>query len=90
MGWGATAGRRRRTRGRRSRGRALLYPRTPAAVAYTQTPAEVPAILAGSVASFLALVAVGYGVRVAVHGGWSAIGRVRSVRGVVFAGRTDR
>ena len=71
-------------------GRALLYPRTPAAVAYTQTPAEVPAILAGSVASFLALVAVGYGVRVAVRGGWSALGRVRSVRGVVFAGRTDR
>jgi hypothetical protein len=70
--------------------RALLYPRPPVAVAYTQTPAEVPAILAGSVGSFLVLVAVGYGARLAVRRGWSALGRVRSIRRVVFARRTDR
>jgi uncharacterized membrane protein YidH (DUF202 family) len=71
-------------------GGTLLYPRAPAAAVYTRTPAEVPAVLAGSVGSFLVLVAVGYGVRVGVRRGWSALGRVRSIRRTVFARRTDR
>lgn len=70
--------------------RTFLFADVPDAVAYTQTPAEVPAIVAGAVGSFFVLYAFGCVLRVGVARGWSAIGRVRSVRRDVFAGRTER
>ncbi|QIB73992.1 hypothetical protein G3I44_06610 [Halogeometricum borinquense] len=71
-------------------GRTLLYPTTPATIVYTQTPVEVPATVAASVGSFLALYIVGRILRTVLRRGWTAIDRVQTVQRRVFAGRTKR
>lgn len=70
--------------------RTLLYPSTPALVAYTETAAEVPAVLALSVGSFLALYTAGCVLRGGLRRGRSVVGRVRSVRPGRVDERTER
>lgn len=60
--------------------RLLLFPTEATVVAYTQTPAEIPAVVAGSVGSFALLYTVG-----AV-----LCGAVRRARTVDWAGRAHR
>ncbi|SFR67693.1 hypothetical protein [Halogeometricum limi] len=69
--------------------RATLFAGTPPAVAYTQTPAEIPAVVAGCVASFVLLYSVGAVLRVGARRR-PRFGVVGAVRDGLFAGRTER
>lgn len=70
--------------------RQTVFADVPASVVYTQTPVEVPAIVAGAIGSYCLLYAVGIVLQVGLNRGWAAVGRVRTVRRSVFVRRADR